>query len=200
MFELQTPTAAKLCTLTPRTEKHGDDEVSALSMGLKIIGANTLLDLLSPTLRDALYTAVPGQDQLPGVEQHTPLRRTKDIESMVLPFAFEGWTLRIDYGADEDDPLVLGACKVDKFRLSVMEGGTIELSFRVGTSDVDERDGGILFGKMGHELSITLSAPLPDAAAETIDGTTQAFEHDHPSEDDSQASILDAMQGAPHAA
>jgi len=29
MFELSTPTEALLKTFTPRTEKHGDDEVSA---------------------------------------------------------------------------------------------------------------------------------------------------------------------------
>lgn len=189
MFELTTPTTAKLSTLTPRTEKHGDDDVSAISMGLTIIGPNTLLDALSPNLRDALYTAKPGEEeQLPGMPVHTPLRRTKDIESLALAFKFEGWTLHIDYGIEGDtDPMVLGGCKIDKFKLVTMEGGSIELSFRVGTNDLDTREAGILFGEMGHDLTITIAAPerLPE---------TEKPPATPPSEDERQATILGAMQ------
>ena len=34
MFEITSPTEATLRTLTPRIEKHGDDDVSAVSLGL----------------------------------------------------------------------------------------------------------------------------------------------------------------------
>lgn len=53
MFELLTPIEATLRTLTPRTEKHGEDDVSAVSLGLTIRGPNTLLDYLSKGLRRA---------------------------------------------------------------------------------------------------------------------------------------------------
>lgn len=71
MFQIDTPTPATLKSLTPRTETHGDQEVSAMSFGLKITGPNTMLDALQPGRRDALYRAVEGQDQLPGVEPPT---------------------------------------------------------------------------------------------------------------------------------
>lgn len=195
-FELPDPTTVTLQTLTPRTEKHGEG-VSALSMGLKLTTSNVVLDRLSPTLRTTLYSAVPGQDDLPGVEPSTPLLRTAGLDRITLGACFEGWTLRIDYGIGGDvDPIVLGGCKVDRFLLKPLEGGTVELSFRVGTSDVDEREGGILFGKLGHDLQITLNAPLPDAAAGVIDGTVAAFEQDHPAqtEDERQATLIDAMK------
>jgi hypothetical protein len=57
MFELLTPQAATLTGVVPRNEMHGDDEVLAVTLGLKITAANLLLDRLSPTLRAALYLA-----------------------------------------------------------------------------------------------------------------------------------------------
>lgn len=67
-FEILTPTDATLTSVTPRTEKHGDDDVFAISLGLKVTAPNTLLDTLAPGLRDSLYKAVEGQEQLPGAE------------------------------------------------------------------------------------------------------------------------------------
>lgn len=178
MFELLTPTAATLKSVTPRNEHHGDDIVVAVSMRMEVTGPNTLLDLLSPRLRHALYQAVEGQDQLPGVEPSTPLLRSNDFDHHTLKASFEGWTLQVDHGVDEDDPITLGSAKVDAFRLEAMEGGTIKLAFRVGSNDISAEEIGLLCGKLGSEISITLHAP--EKVPEAIDGTTQAFERDHP--------------------
>ena len=79
-FQITTPTPATLRTVTPRTELHGDEKVSAISLGLSITGPNTLLDALDGgKLRHALYMAVPGQEDLPGVEPSTPLLRARGI-------------------------------------------------------------------------------------------------------------------------
>lgn len=177
-FELLTPTAAMLSTVTPRTEVHGEDRVVAISLALKLTGANTLLDRMSPTLRPTLYQAVEGQDQLPGVEPATPLLRTKGIEQVVLSGALEGWTLTVAHGIDEDDPITLGGCKVDKFRVVPHEGGSVDLHFRVGTNDVDAEEIGLLCGKLQTEIEITLKAP--EAPAPVIDGSVEAFRRDHP--------------------
>lgn len=184
MFEITPQTAATLKTLTPRTEKHGEDDVSAVSLGLSITGPNTLLDALQPGLRDALYKAKDDEPLLPGIEATTPLLRSAGIESLKLTPKFEGWTLRIDARADEDDPIVLGACKVDKFVVVPKQGGSIELTFRVGTSDIDESEAGWLFGHLSQELWITLTAP-PKTEGEPIDGTTG-----HPGAD-GQGSLID---------
>lgn len=178
MFELTTPTPALLKSVTPRQEHHGDEIVVALSMRLEINGPNTLLDTLSPTLRKTLYTAVEGQDQLPGVEPSTPLLRCKDIDLAHLKACFEGWTLKVDHGIEEDNAIALGGCKVDSFKVEATEGGSVKLTFRVGTNDVSPDDIGILCGKLGSEISITLEAPQPKADA--IDGSQDAFYRDHP--------------------
>ena len=48
VFQITEPTEAKLTSVTPRTEMHGDDEVPAVSIGVEIECANTLLDLIDP--------------------------------------------------------------------------------------------------------------------------------------------------------
>jgi hypothetical protein len=179
MFELTTPTTARVKSATPRGEHHGEDLIVAITLRLQITGPNTLLDALSPTLRHALYMAVEGQEQLPGVEPATPLRRTKDITNVSLVGSFEGWTLKVDHGIHEDEPITLGGCRVDKFKLDeIMEGGTTKLSFNVGSNDLNDEELGILCGKLGSEITFTLHAP--EKPAEAIDGSTDAFKRDHP--------------------
>lgn len=136
MFELPDPTTCTLTTITNRVEKHGDDDKPAVSFGLKFEAANTILDLISDTLLDAIYMPVPGQPELEGVEQAKPNLRCKYIEQHNVAGCCEGWTLTVDHGIDEHDPITFGGCKVDKFRVAAKEGGTVELSLRVGTSDL----------------------------------------------------------------
>jgi hypothetical protein len=178
-FQLLTPATAKLNSVTPRIEKHGDDNVAAVSLGLTITGPNTLLDALQPGLREALYKAPEGQETLPGVEGSTPLLRTRAMERIKLKTSeMVGWRLIVEHGIGDDSAVDLHDCKVDKFQLEPFEGGSVQLSFRVGTSDIDETYLGCLGMKLGQEVQITLRAPQP--AAEAIDGSKEAFERDHP--------------------
>lgn len=183
-FQITTPTPATLRTVTPRTELHGDEKVSAISLGLSIKAANTLLDALDGgKLRNALYMAVPGHHQLPGVEPSTPLLRARGIEEVKCAGTLEGWTVRFEHGIDDDSAIVLGGSKIDRFRVIPTEGGSVELLFRVGTSDIDEGEAGALFGKLGQEVMITVTAPVVASGAPIIDGSTEAFKADHPEAD-----------------
>lgn len=193
-FQLLTPTAAKLHSFTPRIEKHGEENVPAVSLGLTITGPNTLLDLLQPGLREAVYKAAEGQEALPGVEAPTPLMRSRAMERIKLKLPeMEGWQLVIEHGIDDDSAIDLHGCKVDAFAVEPFEGGSVELRFRVGTNDVDETYMGHLAMKLGQEVSITLHAPQPKPAA--IDGSTEAFERDHPDAGKTAADLFEAAHG-----
>jgi hypothetical protein len=201
-FELLDPTDATLTSVTPRTETHGDERVFAISLGLKMTAANTMLDSLAPGLRDALYTAVEGQEQLPGVEVTTPLLRTKVIDTVSLDRSFEGWTLAVDHGIDESAPILLGGAKVDKFRVVPREGGSVDITFRVGSSDIDAEEAGLLCSHLSQSVSITLRAPEAHQPEAVIDGTTAAFQAAHPDATDlfaqqaaSDASITEGESG-----
>jgi hypothetical protein len=178
-FQLIAPTTAKLTSFTPRIEKHGDSNVPPVSLGLTITGSNTLLDALQPGLREAVYKAVADQEVLPGVEQSLPLLRSRALERIKLKMPeMEGWQLIVQHGIGEDSAIDLHQCKVDSFQVEPFEGGSVELKFRVGTSDVDETYLGRLGMKLGQEVQIQLIAPVPGIDA--IDGTQEAFERDHP--------------------
>lgn len=170
-FEILSPLEVTLKSVTIRNEKHGDDDVTGITMGLRATVPNTFLDLIDPTLRQAIYTAVPDQEQLPGVEPATPLLRSRSIDTLHLKQCFEGWTLEIDHGINESDPIKLGGSKVDKWVATPKEGGSVELSFRVGSNDIDATEIGLIGAKLAQEISIRLTAPVKTEGP-AIDGTT----------------------------
>lgn len=177
-FEFTEPTTALLTSVTPRTEKHGDEDVFAISVGLCIEGPNTLLDKLSPTLRQALYKpADESTDPLPGVEQATPLLRAPGIEVLKLKGQLQGWTFGLAHGIEEDPPIKLGDAKVDSFRVEPLQGGSIKLHFRVGSNDIDATEAGLICAKLRQEIDFTLTAPVvkdtprTEATGAEIDGT-----------------------------
>lgn len=178
MFQILEFTEAHVASVTNRTETHGDEKVPAVSIGLELTAANTILDQIDPKLREALYKAVDGQDQLPGVEPATPVLRCNCIDRVVLPTSHEGWTLQVDDGIDDTVPMTFGSVKVDKFSVEPQQGGSIILRLRCGTSDISAETLGKLAMHNGQSIWITLSAPKP--GDEPIDGTTEAFRKDHP--------------------
>ena len=182
-FELLKLTEATLTSFTGRTETHGKATVPALSFRLRFSGPNTLLDLLSPTARPTFYMAAPGQDDLPGVEPTTPLLRCKDVKTWSPENCYEGWTVTVDYGIDEDAPIEMGGCKVDAFTVELHDNpGMVDVECRVSTSNLDWMGAGRLWSKQRQKLHVMLAAPLttqtnPDVGQVderqlTLDGST----------------------------
>ncbi len=172
MFTL-TKMQATITSFTGRTETHGKEKVPALTLGFRITTANTILDVISDTLRTTLYKAVDEHDQadLPDVEPTTPLLRNDAIDTITLDKSFEGWTVEIDHGIDDSDPIVLGSCKVDAFKVDAHEGGTVDLYFRAGTSACDYISAGLLWSKNGQGVVLTVTPP--EAVPEAIDGSAE---------------------------
>lgn len=194
MFEIVEFMEAQVRSVTNRVEKHGDDEKPAVTIGLEVTAANTLLDCIDPKIRHALYMAKPDSEpELPGVEPSTPVLRCNSFETHKLSASHEGWTLTIDDGIDGTDPMVFGGCKVDKFVVEEKQGGSIVLTFRVGTSDVDADKLGKLAMHNGQSIWITVTPPKP--GKEPIDGTSEAFKRDHPDATDLFAAAEERSDG-----
>jgi hypothetical protein len=189
-FELHNQSAT-LAALVNRQEHHGDDVVSAVTLKLEINDSNTVLDALDPTLRQALYSAVPNEEQLPGVEPTTPLLRSTCIERVVLSQKFEGWTLAIDHGIDDDSQIKLGLCKLSKFSVHPSQGGSVKLVFNASSNDIDPAENGILFGKLGQELNITLTAPAKESGV--IDGSVDAYNAERKAREDAGQGRIDEL-------
>jgi len=178
MLEITEFTEARLASVTNRTEKHGDEDVPAVTLAVEITTANTILDGICPGLRHALYKAVEGQEQLPGIELSTPVLRSNVIEKVQLTTAHEGWRLQVDDGIDDTDPMAFEGVKVDKLKVDAKQGGSITLGVRLGTSDVDSERLGKLAMHNGQSIWIKLLKPEPKPDA--IDGSVAAFQADHP--------------------
>ena len=177
MLEITEFTEARLASVTNRTEKHGDEDVPAVTLAVEITTANTILDGICPGLRHALYKAVEGQEQLPGIELSTPVLRSNVIEKVQLTTAHEGWRLQVDDGIDDTDPMAFEGVKVDKLKVDAKQGGSITLGVRLGTSDVDSERLGKLAMHNGQSIWIKLLKPEPkpegatEATGAEIDGT-----------------------------
>lgn len=179
MFQLTEFTEAHVASVTNRQETRGDEKVPAVSIGLELTCANTILDQIDQALRHSLYKAVEDQDQLPGIDPATPVLRCNSIEKVTLPTSHEGWTLSVDNGIDDTATIVFGATKVDKFVVEPQQGGSISLRFRCGTSDIDADRLGQLAMHNGQSIWIKLTAPAKDTGP-VIDGSNEAFKADHP--------------------
>jgi hypothetical protein len=190
MFELTDLTEARLASVTNRIEKHGDEDVPAVSLTVEFTAENTLLDLIDPGLRHALYKAKPdAEPELPDMEQTTPVLRCNSIDKVRLTTAHEGWRLFVDDNIDESDPMAFGGVKVDKLELDALQGGSVKFRMRLGTSDVDADKIGAL--GMNNGQSIWLRLLKPEKVEPAIDGTTEAFNRDHPGAAEGQGSLLD---------
>lgn len=177
MFAINEYTEARLASMTTRIEKHGDDDKPAISLGLEIVAANTILDQIDPTLRPSLYKRKDeAQADVPDVEEAMPVLRCNSIDRVILPTKHEGWTLWVDDGIDDTEPMVFGSVKVDKLSVEPKQGGSVVLRLRLGTSDIDADRLGKLGMHNGQSIWVMVTAPKPKEAA--IDGSQDAFEAD----------------------
>lgn len=164
MFQITEFTEVRVASVTNRVEKHGDDEKAAVSLGLELTGANTILDNIDAKIRHALYKRDDDQPELDGIEPSTPALRCNSFDRHTLTVAYEGWTLAVDDGIDDTKPMLFGGVKADKFSVEAKQGGTAVLRFRVGTADVDAEKLGKLAMHNGQSIWITLTAPKPKDA------------------------------------
>lgn len=171
MFELKTITECELTSFVGRTQREGKDDIPAVSFRLALAGvSNTMLDMFSETLRPAIYQAVPGQEDLPGVDPSTPLLRSKDVTHLSPEFRYEGWKVWVARGLD-DDALHMERVKVDDFKFSFYEGGKMDFDFRLSTADVDEEGAGMLWGRQKRKVFVRIEAPELPAAGERTEAT-----------------------------
>lgn len=174
LFELPVNTECELTTFVGRTQKSGPEDVPAVTFRLKLAGvSNILLDRFSKTIRHTIYKAVEGQQQLPDMEDTTPLLQSKDLVHWAPDTCLEGWTVWLARGISDGDALQMGSCKIDAFRFDFFEGGRMDVDFRVSTADVDEDGAGMLWGRQKRKVFVTITAPeLPaESSGPAIDGS-----------------------------
>ena len=151
---------AKLASLNPRAEIHGEDRVPACDLKFEITGSNDLLSEFHPSLKSFLYER-PAEPDLADDGKSLTQLRFKLLGSLKYAAEFVGYTLRVHWGVSGHDDIVLGDCEVDGFRFDRQDGGSVTVGYRV-IAHPSERDMGRLCGMIQREIEISLLEP--DAA------------------------------------
>jgi len=166
MFAITERKTLKLTSAKPRKEFHGDESVQAID--LKFSGAfdNSTLSLFHAGLPSALFT-VEGPSASDDAQQEMRLP-VSDLD--VLRFAklryplkwegdITGATLSIYWGTGK--PMVLSLCKVTDFAFEPINGGAVQIDFRVSSAaDITEKILGRTAIMMGDDVEITLDPPV----------------------------------------
>lgn len=164
-FEIEDFTPVKITSVNPRSERHGPEELHpAVDLHISLTTGNNILTALDGKLLDALYTKNAnadqgGQQNLEGVEEVSNLPNLKFPLMGALKWKKDlvGYTLTVQHGVGSD--IVLTGCKVNNFTIDPKEGGSVDLKFRVQSSDVDERTLGKLGLLVQNEVDVMLLAP-----------------------------------------
>lgn len=206
-FEIEDFTPVKITSVNPRSERHGPEELHpAVDLHISLTTGNNILTALDGKLLDALYTKNAnadqgGQQSLDGVEEVSNLPNLKFPLMGALKWKKDlvGYTLTVQHGVGSD--IVLKGCKVNNFTIDPKEGGSVDLKFRVQSSDVDERTLGKLGLLVQNEVDVMLLAPeakqdgqqdIESPLPYTLDESDKQVENPFPSAMTPEQALADA--------
>ncbi len=169
MFNLKRQ-SAKLTSLNPRAEIHGEDRVPAADLKFEITAGNDALSEFHPSLRSFLFER-PAKPDLADDGQSLTDLRFKLLGPLKLGAELAGYDLRVHWGVSGHDDIAMSECEVDNFRFDCQEGGSVAISFRV-IAHPAERDMGRLCSLIQREVEISLTEPGADEDLLDTKGST----------------------------
>lgn len=187
-YAFPTPTTVKLAHINMRLEKHGDESVTALDLKFIRTAANSELSMFHPKLQAMLYwrsKATTDQRDIEGVEQILPDLRFPLLGTLVWDLDFTA-RIAIQTGTGE---LVLNPVKVNAFRIDPLQGGSVEITFRVQGSEYPNGALDALGRMLDGDVQITLEphTDKPSEAPKSKKGASTA-----PKDGDASKAALDA--------
>lgn len=117
--------SATLENVNLRTEKSGQDKIPAADLKISVAQGADVLANFSPTLKNFLFHTEGTLDLAGGFalrDPHLQYPLSRDEE-------MTGATVKIGYGPG--DPQVFSDAKVNAFKLTPMDGGSVIVGFRV---------------------------------------------------------------------
>lgn len=166
MLELLEPTTVKLSNVQTRVEKHGDEEVMAIDLAVTWNTNNRSLTAIQKQLRNALFCNLAQESESPQAEMDLPVDEMPNVRvpgmdyPVKLDFQQVGARVEVAYGIDETTAIVLQLCKVHKFRITPIEGGSAEVKFAISSaSEIDDHIIGTLSILQQRDISIQLNMP-----------------------------------------
>lgn len=138
-FSFRTPTDVTLTHVNFRKELHGDEHRQAVDLNMGCDVPNTLLDIIVPGLREALYCnndAAAGQAEIEDLPATLPNLKFARLNGGKFSLddkkaKLAGYELEVEYGLnDERSKMVFDCVKVVKRVIETKEGGTVHLSWQ----------------------------------------------------------------------
>ena len=172
MFEFTSWTTLKLDSFSTRIEHHGEAHVLAVDLGVTLKAHNSILDLLNPRLRQRFYMNLSEEEKARVVREHgqaamdLPISDLPNIAFPDLDYPlkftkeYSGHVCTIEHGIDDTTAIVLDLCKLKSFRITPIEGGSVEIKFMISSAaDIDERVTGTMPMKQQTDIRMKLVAP-----------------------------------------
>lgn len=151
MFELAKQ-SVKISHINSRLEVHGEDEILAVDVKMSADVPNTMLDVLSPGLRQAFYDK--GQ-QADLDEDHLTVLRFPSLPGFEWAAGLEEAQFTIHTGRKADDKVF--SADVNNLRLTPKDGGTVSITFRAQILP-EPAEVGELTGLLGQKVKVTVKA------------------------------------------
>lgn len=143
-----------------RKEKHGDQDVDAADLKLRVDLPMTELAMFAPDLAASLYR----QDEKDVAGAPTILRFPR-LEPIRWDEAVAGGEVIVHYGISGDGDMALANAQVDKFVLGPREGGSVAVEFRVQFHPTEEQAGKLSTSLLGGTIRTTVKPPQGGAEA-----------------------------------
>lgn len=182
---------AKIVSVTNVSEKHGKERKPAISIGLYLVGASTLLDHFDTALRSTLFRKPqPAPGDLPMDHDNLTELRFPFMRQLAWERKYSGYTLRFHIGATGTEDVLLSDIGLKDIRFVAQEGGSVGIGFKVTAHPMSELDHGKLATRLQQELMITLTPPDQYADPGLFDGD----EHSDDSQDPFAGSDLEQRE------
>src|SRR6185437_7581140 len=130
MFKLQNQ-LAKISSVTNVAEKHGKDRVAAMSIGLYLVGSQSLLNDFDTALAPMIWRRPqPTPGELPMDHDQLTELRFPFMRDFAWSRKYAGYLLRFRIGASGADDVLLAECGLKDIRFVAQEGGSVGIAFK----------------------------------------------------------------------
>lgn len=155
--------AAMVTSVTNISEKHGNQRVPAVSIGIAITGSGDLLGEFDPALRSFLYRKPqPKPGELPIEHDGLTELRFPLLKNPSWNKEWAGYMLRFSIGATGKEDVLLTDVDIKGISINPLEGGSVTISLKAHAQPQSEGDHGKIARMLQQECTLSLTPPDVD--------------------------------------
>ena len=144
----------KLTHVNVRTEKHGDQDVTAIDMDFRYLAGNQSLAMFSPTLKSSLYTKDDSNGEIEPDADHLTILKNPKMGPIKWDEKYENARFVFHVGASGKEDMIFSDSTIGKFVIDPKEGGTVAYEYRVSCNPTDKEISKIV-GFLNQEVYVT---------------------------------------------